>query len=573
MLTELSIRNFAIIDEISITFSEGLTVLTGETGAGKSIIIDAIQLLAGGRGSVQYIRHGTNKAEIEGLFTIDSKKHPVYDTATYYGIEIQDGMVVLQRTITHSGKSICRVNGKLTTLAILREFGKHLIDVHSQHETQSLMNQEQHIELLDLYHNATIEKTKSEYNVLYTKFLDLKRHYKKLSENEQELSHRLDLLEFQMNELNQAELTPQEDIQLEEERSYLINFERIFMAIEQAHDALYGEEKAIEWLNNAQVTLQENRDYDPFLAEKADELTNYFYNIEEISFQLRDYKDQLQYDQGRLNEIESRLDEINRLKRKYGSTVDDMIDYQLKVEEELDQIKNKDSHLSSLKSEMDEALKDALVEAKELHELRKRAAISLEKDIQLELKDLYLKNATFSVSIEKELNELEPVLHKNGIDHVQFLISTNTGEPLKPLNKVASGGELSRVMLVIKKLFSKHQGVTSVIFDEVDTGVSGRVAQAMAEKIYQISLQSQVLCITHLPQVAAMSDTHKLIQKVENNNRTTSTVHELTINEKINELSRMMTGIKITDTAKEHGKKLLDLADQFKDKNMTNINH
>ena len=566
MLTELSIRNFAIIDDLSITFSEGLTVLTGETGAGKSIIIDAIQLLAGGRGSVQYVRHGTNKAEIDGLFTIDSKKHPIYETASYYGIEILDGMVVLQRTMTSSGKSICRVNGKLTTLAILREFGKKLIDIHSQHETQSLMDHEHHIELLDLYNDSAIEKTKSEYTALYEKYLTLKKRYQKLSDNEQELSHRLDLLEFQMNELNQADLQPEEDIQLEEERSHLIHFEKIYTAIEQAYIALYGEEKAIEWLNTAQFTLQENRDYDPFLAEKADELTNYFYNIEEISFQLRDYKDQLHYDQGRLNEIEARLNEINRLKRKYGSTVNEMIDYQLKIEEEIDQIKNKDSLLSSIKSEMDEALKDALVEAKELHLLRKSAATSLEKDIQQELKDLYLENATFSVSIEKELDDINPTLHKNGIDRVQFLISTNIGEPLKPLNKVASGGELSRIMLVIKKLFSRHQGVTSVIFDEVDTGVSGRVAQAMAEKIYQISIQSQVLCITHLPQVAAMSDTHKLIQKMENDKRTTTTVHELTVKEKVEELSRMMTGIKITDTAKEHGKKLLDLANQFKNR-------
>lgn len=223
MLTELSIQDFAIIDKLSITFNDGLTVLTGETGAGKSIIIDAVQLLAGGRGSVEYVRHGTSKAEIEGLFTFDSKDHKIYATGNYYGIDIQDEMVVLHRTITASGKSICRVNGKLVTLAILKEFGKNLIDVHSQHETQSLMNSENHIDLLDLFDEKKITKSKNEYTKLYNKLLSLKKRYKELSENEQEMTHRLDLLQFQINELEQAELVPNEDVELSEERSQLAN--------------------------------------------------------------------------------------------------------------------------------------------------------------------------------------------------------------------------------------------------------------------------------------------------------------------------------------------------------------
>lgn len=566
MLTELSIQDFAIIDKISITFNEGLTVLTGETGAGKSIIIDAVQLLAGGRGSVDYVRHGTKRAEIEGLFTIDHKQHPIYRVSPLYGIEIQDEMVVLQRTITAGGKSICRVNGKLVTLAILREFGKTLIDIHSQHETQSLMDPESHIELLDLYDHEATQKAKEEYTVLYDKFLALSTQYRKLNENEQKTSHRLDLLEFQMNELEHAELMPDEDMALEEERSQLANYERIYLSVQDAYNALSGEQKSIEWLNQAQLSLQESRSYDPFIEKKAEELTSYFYMIEELSFDLNNFRDTLHYDADRLNEIETRLNELDRLKKKYGSTVNEMLEFMAEIAEEIDQIKNKDSHLSTLQKQIDETAKDAYLEAMNLHEIRKKAANSLTKEIHKELKGLYLENAQFSVSFHEQQGNEDVKLHKNGFDQVRFLISTNPGEPLRELDKIASGGELSRIMLVMKKIFAKHQGVTSVIFDEVDTGVSGRVAQAIGEKIYDISRDSQVLCITHLPQVAAMADTHKYIDKKDKKDRTATIVTELTIEQTIEELSRMMTGTELTETALDHGKKLLDLASAFKEK-------
>lgn len=573
MLTELSIRDFAIIDQVTGTFNNGLTVLTGETGAGKSIIIDAMQLLAGGRGSVEYVRHGTKKAEIEGLFSLDDKKHPIHHIGQTYGIDIQDEMIVLHRTITSGGKSICRVNGKLVTLAILREFGKTLIDIHTQHETQSLMDSSNHIELLDLYDPKKLKSAKEEYKNLYVQYKTLEKRYKSLSENEQELTHRLDLLEFQMKELEEAELMPNEDELLETERIQLMNFEKIYMGVQNAYNALYGEQKGLEWLNEAQVALQDNRELDPFIAEQADKLTNYYFIIEELSFELSDFVDTLHYDADRLNEIESRLSEIHRLKKKYGPTVNDMLEYMAEIEEELDQIKNKDSHLERLNKEKDGVAQDAFLEAKHLHDLRKEAAKSLTKDIHQELKGLYLEKATFSVSFEPDnlnhhtdFSKGDFKLHANGIDSVHFLISTNPGEPLKELSKVASGGELSRIMLILKKIFAKHQGVTSVIFDEIDTGVSGRVAQAMAEKIWQISNDSQVLCITHLPQVAAMADTHMLIDKTEKNDRVGTSISDLSNDESAEELSRMMTGKELTDTALDHSRNLLDLASTYKKK-------
>ncbi|MGX4669544.1 DNA repair protein RecN [Cerasibacillus sp. JNUCC 74] len=568
MLTELSIQDFAIIDKISITFHEGLTVLTGETGAGKSIIIDAVQLLAGGRGSVEFVRHGAKKADIEGLFIVDDETHPIFALSRQYGIEYQDHQFILRRTITANGKSICRVNSKLVTLGILREFGKTLIDIHSQHETQSLMDEDQHIELLDLYWPDKIEKAKKEYRKLYDELSHLKSRYQRLSKNEQETAQRLDLLQFQLHELEQAQLQLNEDEQLEEERGTLINFERIYSALQEAYNSLYGEQKGLDWVNQAQIVLQENSKFDSKIADRANEIANYYFGLEELTYDLGNMIETMQYNPDRLNEIEARLNEINRLKKKYGSTVTEMLTYMAKIEEEIEEINNKDSHLLKLQEQIEGKTKDAYLEAKELHDIRQAAAKSLVEDIHDELKDLYLEKATFSVQFQsstlQEGDEVE--LHKNGIDQVSFLISTNPGEPLKQLVKVASGGELSRIMLALKKIFAKHQGVTSVIFDEVDTGVSGRVAQAIAEKIYLISQESQVLCITHLPQVAAMADTHKLIEKQTSDERTTTHVIELKPESQINELARMVTGTKLTETALDHAREMLEMAANLKQK-------
>ncbi|GGA68026.1 DNA repair protein RecN [Ornithinibacillus halotolerans] len=564
MLTELSIHNFAIIDEITITFKDGLTVMSGETGAGKSIIIDAIQLLAGGRASVDFVRHGEEKAEIEGLFFIESTNHPIKEVGKLYGVEMEDNEVVLKRVITASGKSICRVNGKLVTLAILKEFGRTLIDIHSQHETQSLMNPENHIELLDLYNRDEIESVKEEYLSIYNKLEQLKKRHKELSENEQEMAQRLDLLEFQLSELEKASLVPNEDIELEKERNQLVNYEKIYKGVIEAYNALYGEQKGLEWLQIAQKSLEEINHHDEFISQKSEMLSNQYYMIEDLTYELSNFMDSLEFDPDRLNDIEGRLAELNRLKKKYGSTVSDMIEYMGQIEEEIEQIRNKDSHLQKIANEIADVEKDAFLEAKQLHDLRKRAANDLSKEVQTELKDLYLEKASFSVQFHPNHADENAPLHRNGFDQIRFLISTNLGEPLKEINKVASGGELSRIMLILKKLFAKHQGVTSVIFDEVDTGVSGRVAQAIAEKIFQISTDSQVLCITHLPQVAAMADTHLFIQKNELENRTITHVTELTEEDRIHELTRMITGTKVTNTAIEHAKELHELAQQFK---------
>lgn len=560
MLNELSIRNFAIIESLSVSFNKGLTVLTGETGAGKSIIIDAIHLLVGSRGSAEFVRHGEDKAEIEGLFFIEGEQHPCYAKAAEFGIEIEDGMIVLRRDISASGKSVCRINGKLVTIAVLREVGSSLIDIHGQHEHQELMDETRHINLLDQFGAEEILPALSEYQHVYRSFEQTQKKLKSLSENEQQMAHRLDLIQFQHDEIQSANLRINEDEELSEEKHKLGNFERIFDSIQTSYSALQGEQKGLDWIALVMDNLQTAADLDPEYKNVAETVANSFYMLEDAARTIRNDLDSLEYDPQRLNEIDDRLNEINQLKRKYGKTIEEILEYSSKIEEEIETLQNKEVHIGQMEKELASLRKDLRIEASNLAETRKKWAKKLTKLIHQELKELYMEKAVFELRIESN----QDTFHKNGADKVEFYISTNPGEPLKPLSKIASGGELSRIMLALKSIFSKHQGVTSIIFDEVDTGVSGRVAQSIAEKIYNVSTGSQVLCISHLPQVAAMADTHLYIAKVIKNGRTKTSVTPLSVSEKVKEIGRMISGVEITDLTKQHAEELLKLAQNMK---------
>ncbi|MHA6166777.1 DNA repair protein RecN [Bacillus mojavensis] len=573
MLAELSIKNFAIIEELTVSFERGLTVLTGETGAGKSIIIDAISLLVGGRGSSEFVRYGETKAELEGLFQLDSG-HPVFDVCAEQGIDVSDEMIVMRRDISTNGKSVCRVNGKLVTIASLREIGRLLLDIHGQHDNQLLMEDEKHLQLLDKFAGAEVESALQAYQEGYQRYMKLLKKLKQLSESEQEMAHRLDLIQFQLEEIESAKLELNEDEQLQEERQQISNFEKIFESLQNAYNALRSEQGGLDWVGMASSQLEDLSDINEPLQKLSESVSNSYYLLEDATFQMRNMLDELEYDPERLNFIEARLNEIKQLKRKYGATVEDILEYASKIEEEIDQIENRDSHLQSLKQELDSVGKDVAVEAANVSRIRKSWAKKLAEEIHRELKSLYMEKSTFDTEFKVRTatrGEEAPVVNgqpvqltEQGIDLVKFLISTNTGEPLKSLSKVASGGELSRVMLAIKSIFSSQQDVTSIIFDEVDTGVSGRVAQAIAEKIHKVSMGSQVLCITHLPQVAAMADTHLYIAKELKDGRTTTRVKPLTKQEKVAEIGRMIAGVEVTDLTKRHAKELLKQADQVK---------
>lgn len=556
MLSELSIKNFAIIEALSISFEKGLTVLTGETGAGKSIIIDAIHLLVGGRGSAEFVRHGEEKAEIEGLFQIDDLHHPCYGRAVEFGIEIEDGMVVLRRDISRTGKSVCRINGKLVTISTLREFGSALVDIHGQHEHQELMDESTHLMLLDQYGIDEISISQKEYQEVFHRYEQTLNRLKSLSENEQQTAHRLDLIQFQFDEIQKAILKPNEDEELFEEKRKLGNFERVFEAIQSGYTALNGEQKGLDWISMVMGHLEDAAALDAAYKELFESVANSYYLLEDASHSLRNELDVLEYDPKKLNEIEERLNEINQLKRKYGKTINEILEYAAKIEEEIETLQNKETHISGLEKELASIKKDLMLEAKQLTEVRKKWAEKLTRLIHKELKELYMAKTVFEIRINSDLQHFT----KNGVDKCGFYISTNPGEPLKPLSKVASGGELSRIMLALKSIFSQHQGVTSIIFDEVDTGVSGRVAQAIAEKVYKVATGSQVLCISHLPQVAAMADTHLFISKVTKAGRTKTSVTPLKVEEKIKEIGRMISGVEITDLTKKHAEELLYLA-------------
>lgn len=566
MLAELSIKNFAIIDTLTLSFDKGLTVLTGETGAGKSIIIDAIQLLVGGRGSAEFVRYGESRAEIEGLFLIgDIKEHPVIEKAAEFGIEIQDdGMIILRREISTNGKSVCRINGKLVTIAILREIGGALIDIHGQHEHQELLNADQHLALLDSFGGDKLVRSLEEYQEIFHKYEKAKRNLQSLTQNEQQMAHRLDLLTFQFEEIQNAQLELHEDRKLAEQKVKFANFEKVFNALHMTYNSLYGEQKALDWLGLSMNHIEDAAVFDPTLKSDSDSISNCYYLLEEISYKIRNQLENLEYDPEELNRIESRLNEINQLKRKYGQSVEEILEYAAKIEEEIETITNRDSHIQKLEAEVSSLESDLLIEAENLSTIRQDLANKLTNSIHQELKDLYMDKTKFEIVFKQENTSSVKKFKNVGIDEIEFYISTNPGEPLKPLTKVASGGELSRIMLALKSIFSKHQGVTSIIFDEVDTGVSGRVAQSIAEKISKVAIDSQVLCISHLPQVAALADHHLFISKETINERTKTHVSVLNDDEKIKEISRMIAGVEITELTKQHAKELLDQAKKVK---------
>ncbi|MBC1777476.1 DNA repair protein RecN [Listeria booriae] len=565
MLQELTIRNFAIIESLNLSFQEGMTVLTGETGAGKSIIIDALGLLVGGRGSVDFIRHGEEKLEIQGLFTINPQNKGCLEALESNGIDASDHMVVLERTLFQSGKNTCRINGKLATTGVLREIGSRLIDIHSQHEHQELMNDEFHLQLLDRFAWKEIAPTLSQYEAKYAEYKEMKAKWHNWTKNEQELAQRLDMLRFQQDEITNADLRLGEEEALMEQKHVLANFEKINENLQNAYTALQGEERGLEFVSEAMRYVGAASDILPEFKTLSESVASSFYLLEESAMQIRQELDKLEFQPDELDTIESRLNELNQLKRKYGKTVEAIIHYNEEIDQEILELSDRETHLGQLEKELASAKQDLQKLAEKLTTIRQKAAKQLEKQIKNELNQLYMEKAIFQVNFATPASEFT----ENGIDKVAFYMSTNPGEPLKPLSRIASGGELSRMMLALKTIFSRHQGITSIIFDEVDTGVSGRVAQAIAEKIYAVAVGSQVLCISHLPQVAAMADHHFYISKTTTANRTMTSVTALSGDEKVEEISRMIAGIEVTDVTKQHATEMLTQATKIKSEKQT----
>lgn len=556
----MTIKNFAIIESLSLTFQEGMTVLTGETGAGKSIIIDALGLLVGGRGSADFIRHGEERLELQGLFALAEDNLACRNALIENGIDASDDMVVLERSLFRSGKNSCRINGKLVTTVLLRQIGSKLIDIHSQHEHQELMNEEFHLSLLDRFASDKIKPALTKYQTNFKEYQTIEKEWQNWTKNERELAQRLDMLRFQQQEIENANLQAGEEDRLLEQKNILANFEKLNENLQGAYAAIQGEPGGLEFVGEAMRQMETAASIHTDYKAVSEAISSSYYMLEDSMSQIRQSLDQLEFQPEELNQIESRLNDLNQLKRKYGKTIEDIIQYEQEISSEMEKLTDSESHVGHLETKLATLKTELTKQAATLTDIRKKAAVTLEKQIKQELNQLYMEKAIFSVRFEANKMELTEL----GQDSVVFYMSTNPGEPLKPLAKIASGGELSRMMLALKTIFSRHQGITSIIFDEVDTGVSGRVGQAIAEKIYAVSVGSQVLCISHLPQVAAMSNHHYYITKKVQNKRTTTSVTVLKGVEKVEEISRMIAGIEVTELTKQHAKEMIEQAEKVK---------
>lgn len=550
MLLEISIKNFAIIEAISLNFEKGMTVLTGETGAGKSIIIDAMNMMLGARATTDVIRHGAPKAEIEGLFSIENSQalQEIFDEQ---GLELGDE-IIIRREILQNGRSVSRVNGQMVNLSVLRSIGQHLVDIHGQHDQEELMRPQLHIQMLDGFGDADFLELKQTYQTNFDAYRKMRKQLLEIKKNQEEHKARIEMLEFQIAEIESSSLQPGEDLKLNQERDKLLNHKNIADTLTNAYTMLDNEEfSSLANVRSAMNDMESLEEYDVEYREISTSLSESYYVLEDVTKRLEDIIEGLDFDGNRLMQIESRLDLIHAITRKYGGNVDDVLLYFAKITEEYNLLTGNNLSSDDMEAEL-KKLEVSLVDlATKLASARHNLAQQLEIEIQQELKDLYMDKARFQVQFTKGK------FTREGNESVEFYISTNPGEDFKPLVKVASGGELSRLMLAIKSAFSRKEGKTSIVFDEVDTGVSGRVAQAIAQKIHKIGQHGQVLAISHLPQVIAIADYQFFIEKISNDHSTVSTVRLLTVEERVEEVAKMLAGENVTEAALSQARELL----------------
>ena len=558
MLELLHIENIAVIEEADIQFRPGFNALTGETGAGKSIVIDAMGAVLGGRTSRDLIRTGAAKAFVSAEFSGVPADLPGLAENGFAPDE--DGNLLLQREISGDGKNACRINGRPLTVAQLRQIGGELLNIHGQHDGTQLLDEEQHGAYLDRF--GRTESPFTAYRNAYTAMTDLRNQINALQMDEAEKARRVDSLRFQIDELERAELQPGEEEELEARRNLLRNGEKYLSALTGADYCLNGDDDsagAVGQLGDAEAALAGIRTLDNEVLEVYNRLGALQSEAYDLAETVRDLRSAFDFSPEELDAAESRADQLYRLKKKYGATVQDMLDYLDKCQKELDAIETADDTLIQLEQKLKKARKEVLTAGKLLTEARKKAEAELEARIQKELRDLDMNRVRFAISFA----EKEP--SPDGCDVIRFLMSANAGEDLKPIAKIASGGELARIMLALKNVLAEQESIGTLVFDEVDTGVSGRAAQKVAEKLAQVSRRKQVLCVTHLPQLAAMADTHYSVEKGERKGRTFTQVVLLSRERRKEELARITGGSKVTDALLESAGELLDAASSYRE--------
>ena len=557
MLSLLHIENIAIIESADISFDGGFNVLTGETGAGKSIVIDAISAVLGERTSRELIRTGAKSALVNAVFTGTLPAKWMEDN----GFPLEEELM-LQREIQGDGRNVCRVNGRPLTVAQLRQLGRQLLNIHGQHDGQLLLDPDCHLGYLDSFGKTA--PLLEEYQDAYRSMADLRRRITGLEMDEAERSRRVDTLEYQIKELERAELRLGEDEELDARKTLLRSSGKLMEAIQEAQFALSGGEDsqgACDLISEAEGAIRSVTRLGPQLEELGEKLTSLRYAADDTAEVLRDFADEFDFSPEELDRLESRLDVIYRLKKKYGPTVADMLDYLEKCKEELEQIKDADDTIQKLGKELEKARKEARKRGEDLTKARKKAADDLQNRVQEELRQLDMPKVQFVTDFAPSSSQ--DGMDDTGMDQVQFLMSANLGEALKPIQKVASGGELARIMLALKNVLAEDDGIGSLVFDEVDTGVSGRAAQKVAEKMADVARRKQVLCVTHLPQIAAMADTHFSVEKGEKKGRTFTNVERLDRQGRVDELARLLGGATVTDVLRQSASELLEQADAY----------
>ena len=549
MLSLLHIENIAVIDRADISFDQGFNVLTGETGAGKSIVIDAISAILGERAYRDMVRTGTNKASVRAIFTGVPELSWFADNGVEY-----DPETVIQREIHLDGKNVCRVNGSLVSVSILRKLGMQLINIHGQHDSATLFDEDNHLTFLDAFGDN--EALRTAYTERFEAVAKLRREIDKMTMDESEKLRRMETLRYQIAEIEKADLEAGEDEALEERRKILQNAEKLSNGMDTAVECLYGGDEsdgASGLLAQAEYALARLAKFSDAFSEMHDRVADLMYQVQDVAEAVRDARDDLSYSADELEQIESRLDVIHKLRRKYGVTCEDILAYLDKAKKELDDIEFADDHLERLKKKLKKAEKEAWDAAKELRKNRQETSATMAERILTELAQLDMPRVQFTCQFT------ETDLTAHGADAVAFYMSANAGEALKPMSKVASGGELARIMLAMKNVLAEKDQVNTLIFDEVDTGVSGRAAQKVAEKLSSVAAHKQVLCVTHLPQMAALAHTHLLIAKSERDGRTYTTVTPLDLEGRKKELARIIGGTNITETTLKSAEEMLRL--------------
>ncbi|OXC16453.1 MULTISPECIES: DNA repair protein RecN [Lactobacillus] len=554
MLVELDIKNFAIIKSLKVRFQEKMTVIIGETGAGKSIIIDAVSLLMGGRGQKEMIRSGESKAIITGLFELDDQKEKIAELCDQYGLPHDDDQLVISRELAVKGRNVVRINGQLTTINVLREIGSYLVDIHGQHDQQILMDQDRQIDLVDNYAPASFKADLATYQTDYAQWQKLTSQLRHLRQDAQELAQKQDILQFQNNELEAADLEdPQEDEKLEEEYNELNNYQKIADTANYFMQLYDDDEHGIATLlGDAQNAATDLTEFGSKFKDFAKTVDDGVYALNDARSELSNLMDAMDFDEERFQYVTNRLDTLNSLKKKYGPTLADVFAFYQKVQKELSQFETGGLDEEKLQAEVAKIEERMTQEARNLHLIREKVAHLLEEQIKQELADLYMEKARFSINFDETKTFTD-----KGTDAIVFLIAPNPGEDLMPLVKIVSGGEQSRLILALKAIFSRVEPVGTMIFDEIDTGVSGRVSAAIGKKMHSIGRNKQVIAITHSPQVAAAGDQRYLVAKQVKDGSTFTQIGPLSKEETITAIAQMMAGQDVTDAAKKNAADLI----------------